>query len=291
MTTLKIKPIQKTTAPSPRKKEKRANPLIRKVEFLLFLVGALFLINIYYTEQILKILILAEHMRFFFMALLIASIQCFEMGEPTLGVICLGLQIAGYLVFCFIIKISIIDTLFPRIRIVTQNKDFHYIARKIKTATGDDPRYMYFNVKFYLRPIFSWHVLKIPKPEYYFKGIPGINRKKLLVKNGNKGIVWRRMPASQDILTNDLHINFNQDENCYELGLKAYNYRPDPAEPYSQLTFDGVQEVGTNIIESVKGDYGLIKGQFNMGIVVRERKLPGTEIKKPKSVRDENNDG
>lgn len=274
---IRVKRVNKTA--SPKQKQKKERPLIRKLEFLIFLAGILILTNIYFKEHI---LIVAGHIRFFFTALLLLSIQLFQIDEVVIGLILLALQILGYLVFFFVIKITIIDTLFPKIRIVTQNKDFHVIARKIKKTVGEDPHFVYLNVKFYLRPIFSWHVLKIPKPEYAYRGIPGINRKQYKVENGNKGVIWRRMPATQDIMTNDLHVNFNEEQNCYELGLKAYNYRPDPAEPYSQLTFDGVQEVGTNIIESVKGDYGLIKGQFNMGIVVRERPLPGTEIKKPK---------
>lgn len=278
MTSLRI--LNKT------KKEEKQKTLKRFGKLKLLLVALLIIATIYYYFQP-YLMIALGHIDFYFTAFLVTAIVSFQQNDIQIGAICLAVQIAAYIAFLFVMKVTVFDMYFPKMRVITPTKDFYTIARKITQTTGGDPRFLYFMVKFHLRPILSWHKLKIPKPEYINKGIPGINRKQVLLENGFKGVQYRRMPASIDVLTNTLHINFNEAEQVYELGLKAYNYRPDLLEPYAQSTFDGVQSVGTNIIESVKGDYGLIKGQFNMGIVIRERKLPGTEIPKKPEIKKE----
>lgn len=281
MISRKIIRMPKPTSNAKPTKKKKQDVLKNKIEAILAIIGIFIILNIFYPDYFGT---LYGHLDFYFSAFLVTAIVLFEQGDAQLGIMCLVIQIAAWLAFLFLLKVTVFDMYFPKIRIITPTKDFYVIARKVAQGKGDDPRFIYFMVKFHLRPIFSWHKLKIPKPEAYYKGIPGFNRREIKVKTGTAGVRWRRMPASLDILTDTLHINFNEKELVYELGLKADNYRPDPVEPYSQSTFDGVQQVGTNIIESVKGDYGLIKGQFNMGIVIRERKLPGTEIpKKPET--------
>lgn len=267
------------------RKPKDRNPLT----FVLIFVGVWIISNILYPEPFNA---LYKAMDFYFLAFGYTGVQLLQQGENGLAAYVIVVQIAAWLAFAFFVKVTFVDTFFPKFRIVTQNKDFYTIARKIKQTEGKDPRYMYFRVKFYFRPIFSWHTLKIPKPSEISQGIPFINRKTKHVKGGFRDVKWFRMPAHWDIHTNTLHLNFNPEESCYELGLRANNFRPDPAAPYNQLAFDGVQNVGTQIIESVKGDFGLIKGQFNMGIVIRERKLPeenpleDKEWKKKTSERD-----
>jgi len=175
------------------------------------------------------------------------------------------------------VKVSFIDTFYPRFRIITNNKDVYTIARKIIKTDGEDPRYMYFYVKFHLFPIIRWHKLKIPKPEFIKKGIPFINRKKIVLENGNKDIFWRRFPAKIDIITDNMELSYNEKERCYEIGLDQDIYREDPEDIYTALAFNEVKTLGSNIIESVKGDWSLIKDQFHMGIVIREKDLPDQE--------------
>ena len=206
----------------------------------------------------------------FFIAFGWTGIQLLLNGESIgLALYLFFIQICCWGVFYFLFKVAFIDTIFPIIRIVTPEKDAFKVCRKVNNYTPPhaDPRYVYMHVRFHKLPILRWHVLKIPKPEY-----TGTFNKKV-VQNGCKGLVWRRMPASLDILTNTIDVGWNAKEEAYEIGYKHDAVKDDPAEPYEIVAFRSIQETGENIIESCKGDYGLIKDQFHMGIVVREKQL------------------
>ena len=210
----------------------------------------------------------------YFTVFLVTSLNEFSLGNVEMGLLTLAIQLVAWFMAGIFFKVTIIDTFYPRFRVVTANKDVYRFARKICRTTGDDPNYIYFMVKFHLRPVLRWHKMKLPRPEYVMTGIPFISRTKKYIDNGIKGITWRRMPAHIDILTNDMHLNFNDEEQCYQLGLKLEIYRPDDVTQYEELAFNEVKTIGSNVIESVKGDYGLIKDQYHMGIVIREKNLP-----------------
>lgn len=245
--------------------------IINKLKIPILVISVIAILIYYLKDMMVQIV---DYLDFYFLAFLMTAIQQFKLGDIGLGALCLIIQIIMYLLALLLFKVTIIDTYFPRFRVVTPDKDIFKFARKIKQTTGDDPRYAYFMVKFHLTPVLRWHKLKIPKPKYVMRGIPFINRKMLEIKDGFKDVSWRRMPASMDIITSDMHLNYDRTEQCYILGKKLEVYRADPVKPYEELAFNGIQTIGTNVIESVKGDWGLIKDQFHMGIVIREKDLP-----------------
>lgn len=250
---------------------------LNKLKIPVLIIGIITIIIYYYIDYIPKII---YYLDFYFTAFLVTAINEFNLGNIGMGLLCIAIQIIIYLVMFIFVKITFIDTFFPRLRIVTNNKDVYNMARKIKRTDGKDPRYMYFYVKFHIFPLIRWHKLKIPKPEYIKKGIPFINRKKINLENGNKDIFWRRWPAKIDIITDDMELSYNDKEKCYEIGLHEDIFRKDEEEQYTKLAFDEVKTLGSNIIESVKGDWSLIKDQFHMGIVIREKDLPDEDVVK-----------
>jgi len=168
-----------------------------------------------------------------------------------------------------LIKITMIDTIFPRFRIITPMKDVFRVCRKVMWTTGEKPEYKYCYVKFHLFPLIRWDRIGIPKPEKFHRKV---------VENGNKGIRWRRFPASIDVFCPTTNVVWSKEHNCYYMGVSSDLYRHDDVGEYEKQAFEGIQKIGTQVIESVKGDWSLIKDQFHMGIVVREKDLPKPEI-------------
>lgn len=168
-----------------------------------------------------------------------------------------------------LIKITIIDTIWPRFRIITPMKDVFRVCRKIMWTTGDKPEYKYCYVKFHLFPLIRWDKIGIPKPEKFHRKA---------VENGMKGVRWRRFPASVDVFCPTTNVVWDKTDNCYYMGVSSDLYRHDESTEYDKAAFEGIQKIGTQVIESVKGDWSLIKDQFHMGIVVREKELPMTEV-------------
>ena len=241
------------------------------------IIGLIAVLIYYYRDVMINIY---NYLDFYFCAFLVTAIREFNLGNIEMGVLCIIIQIIMYIMAFILFKVAVIDTYFPRFRVVTPNKDVFKFCRKIIQTTGEDKRYVYFRVKFHAFPILRWHKLKIPKPKYVRRGIPFINRKTMEIPNGFENVHWRRMPATLDIVTEDMHLNFDPVEQCYILGMKVDVYREDPVTPYEKMAYDEIQTIGQNIIESVKGDYGMIKDQFHMGIVIREKDLPIPDVAK-----------
>ena len=182
-----------------------------------------------------------------------------------LAIFCFAFQLLVWGVTYLLIKITFIDTFWPRFRIITPMKDLFWVCRKIMWTKGTDTRYKYCYVKFHLFPLLSWNIIKVPKPEKFHKKA---------VDGGFEGVRWRRFPASIDIFCPTTNVIFDKKENVYVMGVEQDLYRHDDVGEYEKQAFEGIQKIGTQVIESVKGDWSLIKEQFHMGIVVREKELP-----------------
>jgi len=238
--------------------------LTRKLSLVVVGVGAIAFVIYWYG--------LLDPIETFFIAFGYTGILVLqEGGEVGLALYLFFIQACCWGAFYFFIKVTVIDTLFPVIRIVTPEKDAFKVCRRVKMYEPPQPdkHFVYMRVKFHKWPVLRWHILKVPKPM-----VTGSFSKKV-VENGVKGVLWRRMPATLDILTNTIDVGWNGE--MYEIGFRHDATRDDPAEPYDRIAFESIQKTGESIIESCKGDFGLIKDQFHMGIVVREK-----ETLKPK---------
>lgn len=215
--------------------------------------------------------VIYEKMDWWFTVWIATGLSVVEQGkELSVAIFCFLFQIVVWVVTYILIKITVIDTMFPRFRIITPMKDVFSVCRKIKFTTGGKDNYKYCYVKFHLFPLIQWHRIGVPKPELFHKK---------QVECGNKGVRWRRFPASIDVFCPTTNVIFDKNDNCYYMGVEANLYREDDSKEYDDLSFEGIKKIGAQVIESVKGDWGLIKDQFHMGIVVREKDLPKSDLK------------
>lgn len=205
---------------------------------------------------------------YYFTIMLRYSIACFEEGLVSYGILCLLLQIAAWLIFVFIMKVTVFNFMFPRIRIVDALKNTITYARKVKMTTGKDNRFIYMKIKFKFFPVLRWHTLKLPKPKQMRVGIPFLTRRLKEVENGVEGIEWRRMPSTLDVVTEDINLCWNAEENTYELSNLNLDRTPDPADSYRDKTVDVIKRLSQNVNESVRGDAGLLKDQYQTGIPI-----------------------
>lgn len=211
---------------------------------------------------------------YYFTIMLRYAIACFQEDLLGYGVLCLLLQIGAWLVFTFVMKVSVFNFLFPKIRIVDALKNTITYARKVKQIPGDDPRFLYMRIKFKFFPILRWHTLKVPKPETIRVGIPLINRHDIKLENGVHGIEWKRMPSTLDIVTEDINLEWNEKEDVYQLTNINLDRTPDTATSYREKTADVIKRLSQNVNESVRGDAGLLKDQYQTGIPITTDMIP-----------------
>jgi hypothetical protein len=191
----------------------------------------------------------------------------FEQDEGAYACICILLQIIAWLLFLFFVRVIVFNTIFPKIRIVDALKNAITYARKCKFVEGEDNKFIYMKVKFKFFPIFRWHTLKIPKPEYAYRGIP-LFRKKIVVANGNKNVSWRRMLFTLDIVTPSINIEWNENEEAYQLTPNKLERVNDNVDTYRIKTADTIRRLSQNVNESVRGDAELLKDQYQTGIPI-----------------------
>lgn len=237
------------------------------------IVASALIIFIFWSTEGLLATVIAPF-DYYFTIMLRYAILCFQEDLVSYGILCLLLQIGAWLVFAFIMKVSVFNFLFPKIRMVDALKNTITYARKVKQMEGADPHYMYMRIKFKFFPVLRWHTLKIPKPEEIRRGIPMLTRRTVKLENGIKGIEWRRMPSTLDIITQDINLEWNEKEQVYQLTSVNIDRTEDPADSYRDKTADVIKRLSQNVNESVRGDAGLLKDQYQTGIPITTDIIP-----------------
>jgi len=194
---------------------------------------------------------------YYFLMMGVITIQLVQQGDAGYAIITLILQIIAYLIFAFIVKVTIFNMLFPKIRIVDELKNAICYARKVKNTQGSDPRFVYMKIKFKFFPVFRWHTFKVPKPEFHGK------RK---IENGVPGVIWRRMPSSLDVITKELNIDWNVRENAYQLTPEHLPRIDEDISQYREKTRSTIHRLSGNVTEAIRGDSGLLKDKYQMGM-------------------------
>ena len=185
------------------------------------------------------------------------------LGDRTvIGVILILLGIVIWTLTIVILKFAVFDMLFPKIRVIDSYINTIVYCRRIINTKGSYNNNKYMMVKFKLRPFFRWHKLKLPK-------------------SGHNGVKWRRLPMYIDILTDNIYLNWNDDEKCYELGRNEQFKVDDDWDYYINKTNKNIRTIGTIVADAVRGDYDLMKKQFQL-------ELPVT-VKPPKNNKGGNN--
>jgi len=236
----------------------------KKITPYLIILACIFALLYYYPSFIDKII---YSLYYFFYMMLDYTIVLYGEGEYTYGTITLILQLLAWLIFVFIMKVTVFNALFPKIRIVDALKNDISYARKVKLTKGDDSRFIYMKVKFKFFPIFRWHTFKVPKPEFTSGGLP-FSRKRIAVANGNKGVEWRRMPSSLDIVTDTINIEWNEKEEAYQLTPEHLERMEENVIEYRNKSSDTIRRLSQNVNESVRGDASLLKDQYQTGIPI-----------------------
>lgn len=192
-----------------------------------------------------------EQLSFWMFQPITQGINCILEGQNTIGAILVIMGIIFWILLLLILKFGVFDILFPKIRVVDSYKNTINYCRRVINTDGVDPNAQYMMVKFKLFPIFRWHRLKLPKPNYK--------------------VAWRRMPSTLDILTEDIYLNWNLREKCYELGTVDFEQIDDDFGYYTKEAAQNVRGVGTAVTDAVKGDYELMKQQFQMELPITVR--------------------
>lgn len=170
-------------------------------------------------------------------------------GEYAGGIL-LAMGILTWIVMIWILKMAIFDTLFPKIRVVDSYKNTITYARRVLPFSPfhkhtDNSRYLM--VKFKLFPMLRWHEMKLPAPDK---------------------VKWRRMPFSIDLITEDIYLNWNDKEDYYQLGKTEDLRIPDTPKWYEELSMENIRNVASNVNEGVRGDFALVKDQYQAGIPI-----------------------
>lgn len=251
-----------------------------KFLFLAIIIGAL----IVFLNEFSTVII--ESLYYLFAMMFVLTIGLMAQGDGGYAIITLLLGLSSWFIFIYLIMYRFVfNILFPKVRIVDELKNNINYARKVKISKGEDPRFVYLKIKFKLFPVFRWHTFKVPKPEY--QGL----YKKIAVKNGVPGVIWRRMPSSIDIVTKELNIKWNEKENSYELTVENLPRIEDDVNLYRSYALETIHRLSGNITEAIRGDSDLLKDKYQMGMPLPTGLLSDKpEEKKIKFVKDIKND-
>lgn len=188
-----------------------------------------------------------------------------------------GLILAVILFFLWafmfwMLKLIIWNVIFPRIRLIDQ------YGNRVKTAR------IYVGAKPANVDIAG--SLKGTKKEYYwgkFKLFPILYFQRICIDKGK--FRTRRMPWHIDVFTDGMNLEWDTRERCFvvadedELACVI-----DDKEPYLDASLADVKTVGDLVVEGVRGDFGLIKRKFKLGLSVK--RLSDKDYDKTKNEED-----
>ena len=227
-----------------------------KIKYTLWVFIPILLLAIIYVAGYTDLVL--SYLYYYFAMMLVITIQLINQGDGGYAFATAILQLAAWFIFFYLMAYRFaFNIIFPRIRIVDELKNTINYSRKVTIIEGPDPRFIYMKVKFKLFPILRWHTFKVPKPEYHGK-------KK--IANGVPGVRWQRMPSSMDIISDQLNIEWNDEEKTYQL---TPNYLPridDQVNDYRKYSQNTLKRLSSNITESVRGDSELLKEKYQMGM-------------------------
>lgn len=183
----------------------------------------------------------------------------------TAGVVLLLVALAGHLFILFMLKLIVYNTVFPKLRTIDEykNRTLHcrlYFKAKpsvdifrphnIKSLFEERPQEEesdYYWVKFRLWPVIEFHRVRIDKQ-------------------------WkrRRFPWTLDIFTNAINLQWDPRIQSWELMTEPLKRYDEDIKHYKEQAMEDVREIADNVLTGVKGDYGLIKDKFKLGLAIQK---------------------
>lgn len=176
--------------------------------------------------------------------------------SATAGAILAIILVILWAFMFWMLKLIILDVIFPKIRLIDQygnriNTTRVYLhTRAAKPSITDcltEHKREYWYGKFRLFPILQFYRIMVDKGAYR----------------------TRRTPWHIDIFTNGMNFQWDEKESCYVVNDKDIADTYDEKAPYLSDALDDVQTVGDMVVEGVKGDFGLIKRKFKLGLSVK----------------------
>jgi hypothetical protein len=79
----------------------------------------------------------------------------------------------------------------------------------------------------------------------------------------------RRMPRNLDVFTNGMNLKWDYTEGCYVVDDGKLDDFYDDKKLYIDTSLDDVKTIGDVVVEGVRGDFGLIKKKFKLGLSVK----------------------
>lgn len=153
----------------------------------------------------------------------------------------------------WMLKIIIWDVVFPRIRFIDQ------YGNRIKVA------------RIYFRARSSKLTVEKSKKEYYwgkFRIFPPLLFHKIMIDKDK--FRTRRMPRNIDVFTSGMNLKFDSKEKCYIVDDGKLEDIFDEKKPYLEIALEDIKTVGDLVVEGVRGDFGLIKKKFKLGLSVKK---------------------
>lgn len=164
--------------------------------------------------------------------------QAIMEGEYTLGLLAIAIITGVWLFLLWVLKSTIWNTVFPEVRIVDGMKNKVTIARRYWPIRGEDKDYI---VKFSLFPIFQFYTLRVGKQEADRWPPWAINLRGKDIEWNSDEEVWQIVDRHGDVVTESL--------KSYETHVRHLLHR-----------------VASDVAQGVKGDQGLQKRKYRLGV-------------------------
>ena len=176
--------------------------------------------------------------------------------SATAGVILAIILFFLWAFMFWMLKLIIWNVVFPKIRLIDQYGNRVNTARVYLHARAARPS---------ITDCLTQH-----KREYWwgkFKLLPFLTFHRILVDKDN--FRTRRTPWHIDIFTDGMNLKWDHKEGCYTVDDGVLEELYDEKQPYLDDALEDVKTVGDMVVEGVKGDFGLIKRKFKLGLSVK----------------------
>jgi len=176
--------------------------------------------------------------------------------SATAGVILALILVVLWAFMFWMLKLIIWNVVFPKIRLIDQYGNRINTARVYLRSRPARPnvdeimekhKKVYFWGKFRLLPILQFHRIMIDYNVFR----------------------TRRTPWHIDVFTDGMNLKWSYDDSCYIVDNGKLTDIWDEKKPYIDDALEDVKTVGDNVVHGVKGDFGLIKRKFKLGLSVK----------------------
>jgi len=156
----------------------------------------------------------------------------------------------------WMLKLIIWNVVFPKIRLIDQYGNRVNTVRVYMQARPAHPnitdaltkhKKVYYWGKFKLMPFLQFHRIMIDRDKFQ----------------------TRRTPWHIDVFTEGMNLKWDYTLRCYVADDGELANVFDDKQPYLDDALEDIKNVGDLVVEGVKGDFGLIKRKFKLGLSVK----------------------